>query len=54
MLLRPTLLIVVLLSIWLLPIQAISSTTIPLTDQEQAFLKAHPVLRVHNETNWAP
>ncbi|MBW1849896.1 MAG: transporter substrate-binding domain-containing protein [Deltaproteobacteria bacterium] len=26
----------------------------PLTDEEVAFLKQHPVIRVHNETDWPP
>ncbi|WP_460021438.1 transporter substrate-binding domain-containing protein [Magnetospira thiophila] len=29
-------------------------STLPLTNEERQWLKAHPVVRVHNETTWAP
>jgi ABC-type amino acid transport substrate-binding protein/CheY-like chemotaxis protein len=33
---------------------AMDTVRISLTPEEQAFLEAHPVIRVHNEQNWAP
>ncbi len=30
------------------------SSSIFLTSEEQNFIKAHPIIRVHNEQNWAP
>lgn len=33
---------------------ATNRNRISLTPDEQAFIKAHPVIRVHNEQNWAP
>jgi polar amino acid transport system substrate-binding protein len=31
-----------------------SNGTIELTDAERRYLMEHPVLHVHNETNWPP
>jgi len=33
---------------------AMATVRINLTPEEQAFLEVHPVIRVHNEQNWAP
>ncbi len=32
----------------------VRAAEIPLTAEEKAFLKAHPVIRVHNESDWPP
>ncbi|MBU2551254.1 MAG: transporter substrate-binding domain-containing protein, partial [Proteobacteria bacterium] len=39
---------------WLGGGESARESEIDLTAEERAFLKAHPVIRVHNEENWAP
>ncbi len=41
------------LLIFCLPVMALS-TDIQFTQEEQAWLEAHPVIRIQNEKNWAP
>jgi len=41
--------------LWILFLSSVKpATAITLTDKERSWLKAHPVIRVHNEKNWAP
>ena len=44
----------VLLALWLVDIPTAGAQQLDLTQEEKSFLREHPVIRVHNETDWPP